>query len=153
MFTIVEDALSGPEIRALLEAHFAGMLAHSPAGSCHFLDFDGLKSDGVTFWSIWEGEALTGCGALKQHNDDLGEIKSMRTHVDHVRKGVAAKMLEHIIHVARDRDLHVLKLETGSGSTFEPAIALYRHYGFSDCPPFADYTYDPFSRFMTLSLT
>src|SRR3546814_9245565 len=33
---IVEDDLSGAAIRALLEQHFAGMLANSPAGSCHF---------------------------------------------------------------------------------------------------------------------
>jgi putative acetyltransferase len=51
---IKEDDLSGPEIRALLESHFAGMLANSPKDSCHFLDFDGLKSDDVTFWSIWD---------------------------------------------------------------------------------------------------
>jgi putative acetyltransferase len=40
---IKEDDLTGPEIRALLETHFAGMLANSPEGSCHFLDFDGLN--------------------------------------------------------------------------------------------------------------
>lgn len=45
---IIEDDLSGPEIRALLETHFAGMLANSPEGSCHFLDFEGLKGPGVT---------------------------------------------------------------------------------------------------------
>jgi hypothetical protein len=30
---IKEDDLKGSEIRALLETHFAGMLANSPAGS------------------------------------------------------------------------------------------------------------------------
>ena len=32
---IVEDDLSGAPIRALLEVHFAGMLANSPKDSCH----------------------------------------------------------------------------------------------------------------------
>lgn len=41
---IVEDDLSGAPIRALLERHFAGMLANSPEESCHFLDFEGLKA-------------------------------------------------------------------------------------------------------------
>lgn len=149
---IVEDDLSGAAIRALLEVHFAGMLANSPAGSCHFLDFDGLRSDDVTFWSIHRGDDLAGCGALKMLGDGHGEIKSMRTAESFLRQGVAARMLDHIIAEARTRGLERLSLETGSGAAFEPAIALYRRYGFADCEPFADYRLDPFSRLMTRAL-
>jgi putative acetyltransferase len=149
---IIEDDLSGPEIRALLEAHFAGMLANSPKDSCHFLDFEGLKGDGVTFWSIWDGAALAGCGALRELDTGDGEIKSMRTHADHLRKGAGAKMLDHIIKTARERGYTRLSLETGSGAAFEPATALYLRYGFVGCPAFGDYREDPFSRFMTLEL-
>ena len=146
---IVEDDLSGAAIRALLEQHFAGMLANSPAGSCHFLDFDGLRAGNVTFWSIHDGDTLAGCGALKQLDAAHGEIKSMRTADAFLRRGVAARMLDHIIDEARRRGLARLSLETGSGAAFEPAIALYRRYGFDDYAPFADYKPDPFSRFMT----
>lgn len=149
---IVEDDLSGAAIRALLEVHFAGMLANSPAGSCHFLDFDGLNAPGVTFWSIHRGSELAGCGALKMLGAGHGEIKSMRTAEDFLRQGVAARMLDHIIDEARTRDLSRLSLETGSNGAFEPALALYRRYGFEDCEPFADYKPDPFSRFMTRAL-
>ena len=61
-------------IRALLEQHFAGMLANSPKDSCHFLDFEGLKGPGVTFWSIWAGDSLAGCGALREIAPDHGEV-------------------------------------------------------------------------------
>lgn len=152
LLSIVEDDLSGAQIRALLEEHFAGMLANSPEGSCHFLDFEGLKAPGVTFWSIWEGDALAGMGALLQHDDALGEIKSMRTAEGFQRRGVAAKMLSHIIAEARARGLSRLSLETGRGPAFEAAGALYERFGFVDCEPFADYQPDPFSRFMTLAL-
>ena len=149
---IVEDDLSGAAIRALLAQHFAGMLANSPAGSCHFLDFDGLRGAGVTFWSIHRGDALAGCGALKMLDAAHGEIKSMRTHDAFLRQGVAALMLDHIIAEARGRGAQRLSLETGSSPAFEPALALYRRYGFEDCTPFADYQPDPFSRFMTRGL-
>jgi putative acetyltransferase len=149
---IKEDDLSGPEIRALLEAHFAGMLANSPKDKCHFLDFEGLKGDGVTFWSIWDGASLAGCGALREIDGTHGEIKSMRTHYDHLRKGTGAAMLDHIIKTARARGYTRLSLETGSGAAFEAATALYLRHGFTSCPPFADYREDPFSRFMTLAL-
>jgi putative acetyltransferase len=149
---ITPDDLTGPAIRALLETHFAHMLANSPQDSCHFLDFEGLKAPGVTFWSIWNGDDLMGCGALKVHDTALGEIKSMRTHSDHLRKGAAAAMLTHIIGDARGKGLSRLALETGSGPAFDAAIALYRRFGFVDCAPFADYGPDPFSRFMALDL-
>lgn len=149
---IVEDDLSGAAIRALLEVHFAGMLANSPAESCHFLDFDGLRADGVTFWSIHRGDELAGCGALKMLGSAHGEIKSMRTAEAFLRRGVAARMLAHIVDEARARSLERLSLETGSSPAFEPALALYRNHGFDDCGPFADYKPDPFSRFMTRTL-
>ena len=149
---IVEDDLSGAAIRALLEQHFAGMLANSPAGSCHFLDFDGLRAGDVTFWSIHKGEDLAGCGALKMLDGAHGEIKSMRTAEAFLRQGVAAHMLVHIVADARSRGLERLSLETGSGPAFEAALALYRRHGFEDCDPFADYKPDPFSRFMTRKL-
>ena len=149
---IIEDDLTGVEIRALLETHFAAMLASSPAESCHFLDFDGLNAPDVTFWSIWDGIALAGCGALKALSPGQGEIKSMRTHADHLRKGAGAAMLRHIISQARQRGYVRLSLETGSSDAFAPARELYEAYGFAYCPPFGDYVEDPFSRFMTLAI-
>ena len=153
---ITPDDLTGPEIRSLLETHFAGMLANSPEDSCHFLDFEGLKGPGVTFWSVWTGARpdakLMGCGAVKELDPAHGEIKSMRTHSDHMRKGAGAAMLEHIIATAKARGYKRLSLETGSGAAFDAAHGLYLRYGFEYCPPFGDYVEDPFSRYMTLAL-
>lgn len=149
---IIEDDLTGVGIRALLETHFAGMLANSPAGSCHFLDFDGLNAPDVTFWSIWDGDSLAGCGALKELSSEHGEIKSMRTHEDHLRKGAGAMMLAHIISEGRERGYRRLSLETGSTEAFVPALAMYEAHGFEYCTPFGDYVDDPFSRFMTLAI-
>lgn len=157
---ITPDDLSGPEIGALLETHFAGMLANSPEGSCHFLDFDGLNAADVTFWSIWTDDGpdavLMGCGALKElgaaHGEiKEGEIKSMRTHEAYLRKGAGAAMLLHILNKAQVRGYERVSLETGSGPAFEAATQMYLAHGFAECPPFADYTLDPFSRFFTLA--
>jgi putative acetyltransferase len=149
---IIEDDLTGVGIRALLETHFAGMLSSSPPGSCHFLDFAGLNAPDVTFWSIWDGAALTGCGALKALSSTQGEIKSMRTHADHLREGAGTAMLGHIISEARRRGYIRLNLETGASEAFLPARTLYEAFGFEYCPPFGDYVDDPFSRFMTLAI-
>lgn len=150
---IREDDLEGPQIRTLLEQHFSGMLSHSPEGTCHFLDFDGLKSDDVTFWSIWDGEPLAGCGALKVQGSQHGEIKSMRVADPYLGTGTGHIMLQHIIMIARGRGYGRLSLETGTGPAFEAAHILYRRAGFEDCPPFGDYVETPFNRYMTIGLS
>jgi putative acetyltransferase len=47
----------------------------------------------------WEGSELLKCGALKQLDSRSGEVKLMRIAKVHRRKGVASKILEHIIKI------------------------------------------------------
>lgn len=150
---IREDDLRGPDIAALLEEHLTDMHSITPPESVHAMDLEALRRDpSVTFFSLWEQDELLGCGALKQLNAGAGEIKSMRTTEAHRRRGVAARILEHIIGVARDRGLDELYLETGSMQEFTAARGLYERYGFEYCPPFADYAEDPNSVFMRREL-
>jgi putative acetyltransferase len=145
--------LDHPAVADLLRLHLAGMAELSPPGSVHALDLSGLRAANVSFWAAWDGTNLLGCGALKALGDEEGEIKSMRTAPAHLRKGVAAALLEHIISVARQRSYRRLYLETGTGPAFEPAHAFYRRFGFTDCGAFADYPADDlFSRFMSRAL-
>jgi putative acetyltransferase len=147
------DDLGGPEIAAFLEEHLRDMRAASPPESTHALDLEGLKQPDITFWTVWEGGQLIGCGAIKELNPKHGEIKSMRTRMSHRGKGIGAFVLQHILREARARGYERVSLETGSMRFFEPARALYRKHGFCDCQPFADYTLDPNSVFMTKDLT
>ena len=149
---IRKDDLTGPEVHALLEAHLATMRSLSPPESIHALDLDGLRVPEVTFWTVWQDDALAGCGALKQLSASDGEIKSMHTAAAHRGKGIAEAMLLHILEEARRQRLRRLSLETGSQPGFEPARRLYAKHGFAFCGPFADYEEDPNSVFMTLTL-
>ena len=146
------DDLSGAEIALLLKEHLADMRSISPPESKHALDLNGLRQPEITFWTIWDNNQLAGCGALKELSSRHGEIKSMRTALNHRRKGVAATMLRHIIKEATQRKYQKLSLETGSMPFFAPARALYRHFGFTQSQAFADYKQDPNSLFMTKEL-
>jgi putative acetyltransferase len=84
--------------------------------------------------------------------DGSGEVKSMRTAPDHLRRGAAKSLVEHIIAEARRRGLRRLSLETGVGPVYEPAAALYLRCGFVDGERFADYRPSPYNRFMHLDL-
>lgn len=147
---ITEGGLDDPDVIALLGEHLQGMADHSPPESIHALDVDGLRAPDITFWTMRDGDVVVGCIALKQLDDLHGEIKSMRTASAHLRRGVGAALLEHLVAEARRRRYERLSLETGSGPGFEAAHALYRKFGFGYCRPFGDYREDPFSRFMTM---
>jgi putative acetyltransferase len=146
------DDLSGPAVAALLQEHLDEMRSISPPESTHALDLDGLRCPEVTFWSVYDGAALVGCGALKELDATSGEVKSMRTAAAAQRRGVASIVLAHLVGEARRRGYARLYLETGSMAFFEPARALYRGFGFVPCPPFGDYRADPNSVHMALSL-
>jgi putative acetyltransferase len=139
-------------VKALLARHLEGMHASSPPGHVFALDWSGLQQPEISFYALWEGEELLGFGALKELGPWAGEIKSMRTADAHLRRGVAATILDHIIAEARRRGYARLSLETGSGPPFEPALELYRKRGFTEGAAFADYEKSPFNQFLHLDL-
>ncbi|MFC7370600.1 GNAT family N-acetyltransferase [Fictibacillus iocasae] len=146
---IKTDDLTGYQIKALISEHLNGMSLHSPPESIHALNLDGLKQPDITFWSVWDGEELAGCGALKELDASHGEIKSMRTSSAFLRKGIARQLLQHILDEAKSRGYERVSLETGSMKAFEPARKLYASFGFQECAPFAQYSDDPNSVCMT----
>jgi len=146
---IVVDDLSGPQIAEFLREHVREMRSITPLESKHALDLDGLRTPEVTFWSVMDGDAVVGCGAIKRLDPAHAELKSMRTSAARKRSGIASLLLEHIIAEARRMGFTRLSLETGSADFFLPARRLYEKFGFGYCEPFADYRPDPNSVFMT----
>ena len=149
---LVLGDLENPNVLALLQAHLDGMHETSPPEHVHALDVSGLKTEDISFWSLREDGDVLGCGALKELSAAHGEIKSMRTDKRYLRKGVAAKLLEHIIKEAKARGYTQLSLETGHGPAFDPALNLYKKYGFKNGPAFGDYKANDFSQFLHLGL-
>ena len=146
------DDLTRPEIHKLLQDHLQSVALHSPPESIHALNLEALRQPEITVWAVREDGELLGCGALKELDPRHGEIKSMKTSSRHLRKGVATKLLKHILEEAKRRGYSRLSLETGSMEAFTPARQLYAKFGFRYCEPFADYVLDPYSVFMTKEL-
>lgn len=151
-YSIREDDLSGEAIAALLTLHLSEMHAWSPACSVHAMPIERLRADDVTFYSVWDGDQLAACGAIKHLGASHGELKSMRADPAYRGMGAGKAALLHLFEVARQRGYTGLSLETGSTKPFEPARSLYKAHGFAECGPFADYPLDPFSVFMTRCL-
>ena len=148
-------AIETPEtedVAALLTSHVAEARALTPSGYSFALPVDALMADDITFWTAREAGVLLGVAALKDLGDGTGEVKSMRTAPEHLRKGVADKTLEELIRAARGRGFTALYLETGTTDAYLAARGLYAKHGFSPCLPFADYEASDHNWFMMLSL-
>ena len=141
------------EVKKLLIKHFIELRSVSPEGSTHVLDIDGLKDSSIKFFSLWAGDKLMGCGALKFLNKEHGEFKSIRIEDKYKNKGNGAKIVNHLIDEAKRLNIKKLSLETGAGKFFTPARKLFLNCGFKACEPFSHYKKDINSVYMSLLIS
>ena len=149
MLKSIEGNFDNFEVNELLKKHFIELRAASPEGSAHVLDIPGLKVSSIKFWSLWKNEKLIGCGALKFLDNDHGEFKSIRVHNDFRKKGYGIKVINHLIYEAQKLNIKKLSIETGAGDFFIPARKLFDKCGFKICRPFAHYSEDINSIYLT----
>jgi putative acetyltransferase len=151
--TITSADFTDPRLAAFLQAHLDDMEPTAPPESRHALDLAALQAPHVRMWVATDEAGLIGTAALAGVEPGHEELKSMRTDPRARGRGVATRMLEHVLADARERGVERVSLETGSMAFFEPARAFYARAGFVPCPPFGTYVEDPNSTFMTLALS
>ena len=96
------------------------------------------------FLVAWTDGAALGCGGVRAHHGDVGEIKRMYTRPTARRRGIARLLLAEIEDRARTLGYARLVLETG---TKQPeAMALYESFGYTSITPYGQYADYPESR-------
>lgn len=150
--SIREVLPTDPLILPLIERHLSFARASSPPCSVHAMDAEDMVAKGVRFFAAFDGDLAVAMGALKKLTPPAGELKSMHVHSDYRGAGLADAILETVLRAAREAELSVIYLETGSQAAFAPARNFYTRHGFAYCPPFEGYVEDPESVFMTRPL-
>ncbi|MCO1337541.1 GNAT family N-acetyltransferase [Kocuria polaris] len=149
---ILRADFADPRLEEFLGEHLADMLATSPPESVHALDLAGLDRPSVRMWVLYDDGVLAATGALAAVAPGHEELKSMRTRAAFRGRGLARRMLHHLVADASERGIGRLSLETGTEDYFAPARAFYASEGFAACEPFGSYALDPNSVFMTREL-
>ncbi|MGB8814508.1 MAG: GNAT family N-acetyltransferase [Paracoccaceae bacterium] len=152
MITIRRDSPLAAEVLPLLQRHVDLMWASSPPESVHVLDPGALAVPTVAFFTLREGEAVLGMGAVSRIDANHAEIKSMHVVAEARGRGLARVLLDHLLDQARALGYTRLSLETGVEPVFAAARGLYEKAGFIECLPFEGYELDPNSVFMTRTL-
>jgi GNAT superfamily N-acetyltransferase len=98
---------------------------------------------GVFLVAWMEGEPV-GCGGIRAHDGNIGEIKRMYVEPAARRAGVARAVLSELESRARGLGYSRLRLETGIRQP--EAIALYESFGYAPIEPYGLYRDEPMSR-------
>ena len=138
------------DVQALIADLDAYVTLLYPAESNHLLDVETLAGPDICFLVARVDERAIGCGALRRHDDVLGEIKRMYVNPRVRGRSIGRRLLQALEAEAVRQGLARVALETGISQP--EAIALYLRAGFRDCPPFASYKPDPLSLFMMKEL-
>ncbi len=145
------DSPHREDVRQLIDVHVAESQAVSEVSFA--IGADDLSGPDVVFLTARsEDGRLLGMGALKDHLDGTGELKSLRSAQEARGQGVGAALVDSIIRLARDAGMTDLNLETGTEEFFEPARLLYLSRGFVQRGPFGSYAGEPGSVYYTLHL-
>ena len=108
-----------------------------------------LDSVAPTAWvAEWEG-IVAGFLIGRSAADEL-EILNMAVAREHLRRGIGSKLLESALEVSRKAGSARVYLEVRASN--EPAIALYKRHGFTECGRRVRYYRDPVEDALLFSL-
>lgn len=141
------------DVRALVEQLNAHLIPLSPPEFQFKMTVEQMAEPHTTlFVARDEAGRAVGIGALKVHTTELGEVKRMFTDPQVRGQRVGSALLKAIINLAREKNLPMLMLETGTGGGMAEAHRLYTRSGFRPRGPFLDYPDSEWSAFFELPL-
>ena len=85
----------------------------------------------------YENEEAVGCGAFKEYEPNVAEIKRMFVNPNHRNKGIAKMILNELINWSQQENYTSAILETAD--KLKPAIKLYKSFGFEIIPKYGQY--------------
>ena len=142
--SIGRERPDAPDAAALVEELESELAEHYPVESRHGYSVQKLIAQGVLFFVLRCDDRPAGCGGIQFVGSEYGELKRMFVRPEFRGRGLSKIILEHLIAVARERGVALVRLETGIHQ--HAAIALYEGSGFYQIPPFGPYREDPVSR-------
>ena len=135
--TIATESPLQDEVRELIAALNAYLLSLTPAEFCSHLTVEQMAGSQTTVFIAREGSNVVGCGALRRHGDDIGEVKRMYTLPEYQGQGIGGRIVGEIESLARKEGFKRLVLETGD--RHPAAWRVYERAGFKRCGPVLDY--------------
>jgi putative acetyltransferase len=133
------------DVRTLIAELNAVLLELTPPEFCFHMTADEMARPDTTVFVARDGGVAVACGALRRHEERIGEVKRMYTRPTHAGRGIGGSILFEIEALARAEGLSRLVLETGH--RHPAAWRVYERAGFTRCGVVLDYPENPYSVF------
>jgi putative acetyltransferase len=141
------------DVRRLVDALNAHLLPLSPIEFQFKMTVEQMAgADTTVFVARDDNGQAVGCGALKVHSGELGEVKRMYAMPEVRGQRIGGALLDAILGLAREKGLTQMVLETGPGPGFASACRVYERAGFTVCGPVLDYPDSEWSVFYEMKL-
>jgi putative acetyltransferase len=134
---------SGDAVR-LIQALDDDLRRRYPGFSPHGLRPEDASDRRLIFLVARAAGKAVGCGAVRELESGVGEVKRMFVLPAWRQRGVARQILAALEVQARNLNYATLRLETGSGQP--EAISLYQSAGYVAIPPYGEYAGNSVSR-------
>jgi len=126
----VKIALSGiaaPEVMELFSHHDDFMMDFLGKDSVYYTRYNASENI-QKVWIAYSDDTPVGCIAYRKKSPGIGEVKRMFIRNEYRGRGISKALLTTIEEHARRCGDHTLYLDTRI--TLEPAMSLYRRFGF-----------------------
>ncbi|MDJ0703879.1 MAG: GNAT family N-acetyltransferase [Leptolyngbyaceae cyanobacterium MO_188.B28] len=150
MMFITQEQPNSEDASALISELEAYLDPLYPEESQHGFSIEKLLQEKVDFFVARVDSKPASCGAIKLFGADYGEVKRLYVRSQFRGLGLGKLMLNHLANFAKDKGVHILRLETGIYQT--EAISLYERTGYTKIGPFGEYKDDPLSIFYEKNL-
>ena len=143
--TLTTESPLQEEVRELVAELNSHLSSLTPPEFNFFLSVEQMAEPDTTVWVAREAGRAVACGALKRHNERIGEVKRMYTRPEWQGQGIGRRVLGEIVSAAMVDGIEELVLETGN--QHPSAWAIYEKAGFTRCGPVLDYPDSEYSIF------
>ena len=151
MIAVAAETPLQDDVRVLVAELNETLLALTPPEFCFHMTVEQMAEPTTTLFVARDDGAAVACGALKRHEDGVGEVKRMYTRPSHRGRKIGAALVGQIEALAREEGMNRLVLETGD--RHPAAWTVYERAGFTRCGPVLDYPDSAWSVFYEKSLT
>jgi putative acetyltransferase len=138
------------DVRELVAELNATLLELTPPELVFHMTVEQMAEPATTVFIARDDDRAVGCGALKRHEDGIGEVKRMYTRPSHRGRRIGAEIVQRIEALARKEGVKRLVLETGD--RHPAAWSVYERAGFTRCGPVLDYPDSKWSVFYEKAL-
>ena len=139
------------DVQGLIAELNKALLELTPPEFCFHMTAEQMAAADTTVFIARDGGAAVACGALRRHEDGVGEVKRMYTRPSHRGRRIGAAIVDRIETLARQQGMTRLVLETGD--RHPAAWTVYERAGFTRCGPVLDYPDSAWSVFYEKTLT